>query len=271
MMKYVFVSDGKLYCKSIDNRKISVKDGKIICDFSKDPEDWITINGAHVELGEGGQVVGGAGGKFNGSTYKGTQKTKHTQQKSGTTSSQGGGSMNKIQEKLKSGEIAMHGNSITGKTYEIKEELKDNYGAVWNQDKGKWVATKGVELDTSTPNNSSELKQKTYNSVTTNLTNYDGVKLSESQYNSVVKHTENQISNLREDAKRISTENPREQKRCDMWVRSAENSLDHFKEKQKNGGKYKEDREDEIEELRAKAENPSTNTSKAERQYFSKK
>lgn len=93
MMKYVFVSDGKLYCKSIDNRKISVKDGKIICDFSNNPEDWITINGAHVELGEGGQVVGGAGGKFNGSTYKGTQKTKHTQQKSGTISSSGGGGM----------------------------------------------------------------------------------------------------------------------------------------------------------------------------------
>ena len=99
MMKYVFVSDGKLYCKSIDNRKISVKDGKIICDFSKDPEDWITMNGAHVELGEGGQVVGGACGKFNGSIYKGTQKTKHTQQKSGTISSRGGGGMKSTEQK----------------------------------------------------------------------------------------------------------------------------------------------------------------------------
>lgn len=90
----IIIKDGKLYRRYAD-RFVSVA-----YDFSKDPEDWITINGSHVELGEGGQIVGGAGGKFNGSTYKGTQKAKHTAQKTSTAKTAG----NKdVRVKLKNG------------------------------------------------------------------------------------------------------------------------------------------------------------------------
>lgn len=84
-MKEIIVLDGKLYVREKANNIIA-KDGCLYAqDFSTDPEDWITINGAHVEPGEGGKIVGGAGGKLNGSVYKGTQKVNHTQSKSDGT------------------------------------------------------------------------------------------------------------------------------------------------------------------------------------------
>lgn len=49
--RYVFVADGKIF----------VKDG-----VNEAVEEWITINGAAVPLGKGGEVLGGAGGKFTG-------------------------------------------------------------------------------------------------------------------------------------------------------------------------------------------------------------
>ena len=73
-MKEIVVLNGKLYVREKANNVI-VKDGALYAqDFSHDPEDWITMNGSHVEIGEGGKIVGGAGGKLNGSVYKGTQK-----------------------------------------------------------------------------------------------------------------------------------------------------------------------------------------------------
>lgn len=92
-MKEIIVLDGKLYVQERANNIIA-KDGVLYAqDFSHDPEDWITINGSHVEIGEGGKIAGGAGGKLNGSVYKGTQKAKHAAQKSGAISSSGGGGM----------------------------------------------------------------------------------------------------------------------------------------------------------------------------------
>lgn len=99
-MKEIIVLDGKLYVQEKANNIIA-KDGALYAqDFSTDPEDWITMNGAHVELGEGGKVVGGAGGKLNGSVYNGTQKAKHAAQKTSTTKTAG----NKdVRVKLKNG------------------------------------------------------------------------------------------------------------------------------------------------------------------------
>ena len=59
-------------------KKIYVKDGKLFCIDSSDPDDWITMSGSHVLLGSNGEITGGAGGKFNGKKYTGTTKGKHT-------------------------------------------------------------------------------------------------------------------------------------------------------------------------------------------------
>lgn len=56
-MKIVYAHDGKLFVKDVP-MFVHVKDGKIYCD-SSDPEDWITMNGAHVLLGNNGEIVGG--------------------------------------------------------------------------------------------------------------------------------------------------------------------------------------------------------------------
>ena len=43
---------------------VYVSDGKII--VKDEEENWITVNGAHVLVGENGQVKAGAGGNLNG-------------------------------------------------------------------------------------------------------------------------------------------------------------------------------------------------------------
>lgn len=47
-------------------------------DYQKDPnpDNWVTMKGSHVHL-ENGKIDGGAGGKFNGQSYKGTKKQAH--------------------------------------------------------------------------------------------------------------------------------------------------------------------------------------------------
>lgn len=114
----IIIKDGKLYRRYAD-RFVSV-----VYDFSKDPEDWITMNGAHVELGEGGQVVGGAGGKFNGSTYKGTQKAKHAVQKTSATKTAG----NKdVRVKLKNG-VTLRWQEVPGEPDKVyNPETRETY------------------------------------------------------------------------------------------------------------------------------------------------
>ena len=101
-MKEIIVLDGKVYVREKANN-IIVKDGCLYaCDYEPDsnPENWLTINGAHVHIDNEGNIDGGAGGKFNGSTYKGTQKAKHTAQKTSTAKTAG----NKdVRVKLKNG------------------------------------------------------------------------------------------------------------------------------------------------------------------------
>ena len=101
-MKEIIVLDGKVYVREKANN-IIVKDGCLyVCDYEPDsnPENWLTINGAHVHIDNEGNIDGGAGGKFNGSTYKGTQKAKHTAQKTSTAKTAG----NKdVRVKLKNG------------------------------------------------------------------------------------------------------------------------------------------------------------------------
>ena len=81
-------------------KKIYVKDGKLFCIDSSDPDDWITMSGSHVLLGSNGEIIGGAGGKFNGKKYTGTQKAKHAVQKTSTAKTAG----NKdVRVKLKNG------------------------------------------------------------------------------------------------------------------------------------------------------------------------
>ena len=81
-------------------KKIYVKDGKLFCIDSSDPDDWITMSGSHVLLGSNGEIIGGAGGKFNGKKYTGTQKAKHAVQKTSATKTAG----NKdVRVKLKNG------------------------------------------------------------------------------------------------------------------------------------------------------------------------
>lgn len=80
-MKYIVNVDGNLYTQETCGSVICQDDCIYAQDFSHDPEDWITINGSHVEIGEGGKIVGGAGGKLNGSVYKGSQKAKYAAQK----------------------------------------------------------------------------------------------------------------------------------------------------------------------------------------------
>lgn len=55
--------------KALDNKTL---------DYQKDPnpDNWVTMKGSHVHL-ENGKIDGGAGGKFNGQSYKGTKKQAH--------------------------------------------------------------------------------------------------------------------------------------------------------------------------------------------------
>ena len=67
-MKEIIVLDGKVYVREKANN-IIVKDGCLyVCDYEPDsnPENWRTINGAHVHIDSEGNIDGGAGGKFNG-------------------------------------------------------------------------------------------------------------------------------------------------------------------------------------------------------------
>ena len=67
-MKKIIVLDGKLYVQEKANNIIA-KDGALYaCDYEPDsnPENWRTINGAHVHIDNEGNIDGGAGGKFNG-------------------------------------------------------------------------------------------------------------------------------------------------------------------------------------------------------------
>ena len=67
-MLFVYVANGKIYTKKY-NRNVFVKDGGIyVSDYEpdSDPENWRTINGAHVHIDSEGNIDGGAGGKFNG-------------------------------------------------------------------------------------------------------------------------------------------------------------------------------------------------------------
>lgn len=56
-------------------------------DYQKDPnpDNWVTMKGSHVHL-ENGKIDGGAGGKFNGQSYKGTKKQAHAGKSTGTSS-----------------------------------------------------------------------------------------------------------------------------------------------------------------------------------------
>lgn len=67
-MKEIIVLGGKLYVQGKANNIIA-KDGALYaCDYEPDsnPENWRTINGAHVHIDNEGNIDGGAGGKFNG-------------------------------------------------------------------------------------------------------------------------------------------------------------------------------------------------------------
>lgn len=84
-MKEIIVLGGKLYVQEKANNIIA-KDGALYaCDYEPDPnpENWRTINGAKVHINNEGYIDGGAGGKFNGQSYKGTKKQAHAGESTG--------------------------------------------------------------------------------------------------------------------------------------------------------------------------------------------
>lgn len=84
-MKEIIVLGGKLYVQEKANNIIA-KDGALYaCDYEPDPnpENWRTINGVKVHINNEGYIDGGAGGKFNGQSYKGTKKQAHAGESTG--------------------------------------------------------------------------------------------------------------------------------------------------------------------------------------------
>lgn len=111
-------------------KKMHEKKRNIVMDFTpdSDPENWRTINHAHVHLNEAGEIDGGAGGKFSGQKWT-SEKHPH---KSSSTESKWDRSLREKKEKV----TALH--SAGGKTWsnygKTRVYFGGNYAEYYNND-----------------------------------------------------------------------------------------------------------------------------------------
>ena len=96
-------------------------------DYNKDPnpDNWVTMKGSHVHL-ENGKIDGGAGGKFNGQSYKGSKKQAHAGKSTETKTE------NKadLEKRLK----------------ELKSKRDDHYWTITRSNSANKTETAGKEL-----------------------------------------------------------------------------------------------------------------------------